>query len=212
MKALTSRQRELLGHIAGAISLGRTPLIADLIRQMKVARESGLTDLLRPLEKKGFITVEGGVRGRQRVLDLTPRGKVECGIGLPILGRIPAGVVREAVQDTSEVAETLGDLLPHRAGDFLLEVEGDSMSGDGIFAGDRVLLRPGVDARNGEIAAVQLTHDADCYRATLKHVFFHGDTVCLRASNPAYEDVEVPAQSVNIVGVFRGLVRSSRGS
>ena len=73
-------------------------------------------------------------------------------------------------------------LLPHRAGDFLLRVRGDSMIGDGIHDGDLVLLRPEVEVQPGEVAAV---HTGDSYESTLKHVYFEQEGVRLRASNPA---------------------------
>jgi repressor LexA len=98
------------------------------------------------------------------------------------------------------------ELLPHRLGDFLLIVDGDSMIGDGILPGDKVLVRPNVEPVNGEIAAVQVGDD---YRATLKHVRFRPGRgkITLEASNSSYRPVVVPARDVRIAGVYRGLVR-----
>ena len=60
----------------------------------------------------------------------------------------------------------------------------------------------------------------DC-EATLKRIFWsaegksvppsQADEVLLRASNPAYEDMIFPAESVRIAGVFRGLIRQGGG-
>ena len=96
------------------------------------------------------------------------------------------------------------DLLPYRPGDFLLRVRGESMTGDGILSGDYVLLRPNVRVEQGEIAAVMVGSE---YEATLKRVQVEGATVRLRAANPAYADIIVPADEVKIAGVFRGLIR-----
>ncbi len=107
------------------------------------------------------------------------------------------------------------------------------MIGDGILPGDRVLLRPDVEVRSGEIAAVQIAGDGSfedgSLCATLKHVVFdawppsqeHGGPgraeeegsgelqgITLRASNPKYGDLRVAASRVSIAGVYRGLVRS----
>lgn len=81
------------------------------------------------------------------------------------------------------------------------------MIGDGILPGDLVLLRPEEDVRQGEIAAV---HARDEYEGTLKHVIVETHQVRLRASNPIYEDIIVPAADWRgVAGVFRGLVRKT---
>jgi repressor LexA len=209
----TKRQSELLHHIGHSIEAGRTPVVADLIARMKLSRESSLTDLLKPLERKGYITIQGGVRGRQRVIELTVRGKTAVGVGLPVLGHIPAGPLCEALQESGTVIGTMAELLLAKPGDFLLEVGGDSMIGDGILPGDLVLLRPGRDVQNGEIAAVQVNQEEQGeYFSTLKHVHYSPGRrmVRLRASNPLYEDVMVPASQVSVAGVYRGLVRDYR--
>ena len=210
MNALTPRQAELLGSIARIVAAGRTPLTAELQAAMEVSRESSLSDLLRPLERKGYIRVQGGVRGRQRVIELTPRGLATSGIGAPVLGSITAGPLREALCESDEVVLSLSEAVGFRPGDFLLRVTGDSMTGDGIFEGDRVLLRPGAVLNNGEIAAVQIaTEEREQWETTLKRVFTapDWDYAELRASNPDYKPLRVPCEKVSIAGVYRGLLR-----
>ena len=144
---------------------------------------------------------------KARSLRATPDGDTPLPhrrtFALPLLGRIPAGPLAEAIQQAEEYF-TPSELLPHRPNDFLLRVCGDSMIGDGILDGDLVLLRPGVPVPHGAIAAVCVGHD---HEATLKRVFFEGDAIRLRAANPAYPDITVPAATVTFAGVFRGLVR-----
>src|SRR5438105_4527223 len=60
---------------------------------------------------------------------------------LPVLGRIPCGPLKAAVERTDHF-KSVGDALRWKAGDFLLEADGDSMSPK-IESGDLVLLRPG---------------------------------------------------------------------
>lgn len=208
MNELTPRQAELLNQIARIVASGRTPLTAELQAAMAVSRESSLTDLLKPLKRKGYITVQGGVRGRQRIIELTPRGLATSGIGAPVVGAITAGPLREALCQSEEVVLSLSEAVGFRPGDFLLSVTGDSMSGDGILDGDRVLLRPDVTLHNGEIAAVQIT-EGEQWQTTLKRVFAapEWESVELRASNPAYESLWVPAEKIAIAGVYRGLLR-----
>lgn len=180
---------------------------------------------------------------------------------LPLLGTIPAGPLEEVIaqQDAAFESVSVNELLKHRPGDFLLRIKGESMVGDGILNGDLVLLRPGVEIQQGEIAAVVWSGSGAECEATLKRVFKKpasprkrqstpgGDSsnpgggssnpsggssnpsgggtassrkigpeteeaeienqVLLRASNPAYADILLPASSVKIAGVFRGLIR-----
>jgi len=125
--------------------------------------------------------------------------------GLPLLGSIPAGPLKESIVQAEDFVE-VNSVLKYRAGDFLLRTAGDSMTGDGIFDGDLVLLRPEVDLIPGEIAAV---HAGENYESTLKHVFLEPEQVRLKAGNAAYRDIIVPrSEWRGIAGVFRGLVRN----
>lgn len=184
--------------------------VSDLVRSLGYAGESSLTATLRLMESKGLIRIEGGgAKGRSRVAALTPEGRQAIGesSGIPLLGTIPAGPLTEALQEAQTV--DAHDLLPYREGDFLLRVRGDSMIGDGILDGDAVLIRPGIAWQSGEIAAVLVGED---YESTLKRIFLSGENVILRASNPIYPDLEIPARAVQIAGVFRGLIRHARGA
>ena len=189
---------------------GEPAFVPDLVRKLGYAAESSLTATLKIMERNGLITIKGGgAKGRSRMVTLTSRGRQALGAGgLPVLGSIPAGPLSEAVAQADDVREP-GDLLPWKEGDFLLRVRGDSMIGDGIFDRDLVLIRPAAEVRPGEIAAVQVGDD---HEATLKHVHPNGNTVTLRASNPQYADLTVPAKTVKIAGVFRGLIRHVGGA
>jgi len=184
---------------------GEPAFVPDLVQALNYAAESSLTPTLRIMEREGWVIIQGGgARGRSRVVSLTSQGRFALGAGgIPLLGSIPAGPLAEAVAQPEEIVE---NILPSRPGDFLLKVRGDSMEGDGILDGDWVLLRPGVAPRHGEIAAAQV---GDAHEATLKRIFFEPETasVILRASNPRYADMIVPAEELQVAGVFRGLVR-----
>lgn len=183
--------------------------VSNLAADLNLAGASSIVPTLKVMERNGFVRLlGGGTQGKRRTVVLTPKGKSAAGLGgVPVLGSIPAGPLAEALENCGEFIE-LGTALPYQPGDFLLVVNGQSMTGDGILPGDKVLLRPGVQVQNGEIAAV---HFGDQYLATLKHVCFErsGETVTLRASNEEYTDVTIPGRELRIAGVFRGLVRAS---
>lgn len=209
MKAITNRQRDVLKLLDRYLSSGVPPSSARLAHELGLAGESSLTPILQAMAKKGYLTIEGGVRGRQRTIRITPKGQLELGRrGLAVMGSIPAGPLQEALQTSGEFIERLEQALPFQEGDFLLKVRGESMTGAGIHDGDLVLIRPDVDIRPGEICAVCI---GDNYEATLKRVWLNAKGsggVRLQAANPDYPDQEYPLGSVRIVGVMRGLLRS----
>jgi repressor LexA len=177
-----------------------------LVAELRLPAESSLTDTLQRMQRNGFIEIlGGGAKGRTRLLRLTAAGRYAVGSRvLPVLGEIPAGPLAEALAQPISIVEE-DDLLSWRPGDFLLQVKGNSMIGDGILPGDLVLLRPDAEILQGEIAAV---HARDEYEGTLKHVFVEPNQVRLRASNPTCEDILVSAQDWRgVAGVYRGLIR-----
>src|SRR5687767_453807 len=88
---LPPRQSELLQLIARILQEGRTPTFAELIEGMGLAGPSSLSNLLQPLERKGMIVIQRGGRGVLRAIELTLEGRSATRLGIPVLGRIPAG-------------------------------------------------------------------------------------------------------------------------
>jgi len=208
---LSSAQHRVAKAIAAIERDGFPALVSALVRELGLSGRSSLVPTLRIMERNGFITIGGGGGfGRDQLVKLSPKGRyaVAEGNGLPVLGTIRAGLLEEAIAEPESVVES-GELLPYQPGDFLLRVRGDSMIGDGILPGDHVLIRPGVEAARGEIAAVMLGREQGECEATLKRIYFEdgGRTVRCVASNPAYPDQVLPAGEVTLAGVFRGLIR-----
>ncbi len=205
---LSAAQRRLIFAIAEFENRGEPAFVMDLVKALRLKGESSVVPTLRRMERKGFVKIKGGGRGRSRILHLTQRGRFAAAVGgIPVLGTIPAGPLEEAVAQTDVLLDER-KLLPVKPGDFALQVKGDSMVGDGILDGDRVLLRPNVQVENGEIAAIIVGDD---HEATLKRVFFNErrGKIVLRASNPRYSDRHLNPRSIRIAGVFRGLVRDA---
>ena len=203
----TPAHSRILRAISRGLASGFPPSVKDLADSLGLAGVTSVMPTLRIMERNGFVNISGGgERGKRRAVILTARGKAALSIGgLPVLGTVPAGPMREALSQCDTVIDE-GDLLRHRPGDFLLVVDGDSMIGDGIMPGDKVLLRPDVQVKEREIAAVQVGDD---YRATLKHVHFGPgrSKLTLAASNPKYRPIIVASAEVRVAGVYRGLVR-----
>ena len=81
--------------------------------------------------------------------------------------------------------------------DFVLKVHGDSMIGARIYDGDLVFIRQQPEVENGEIAAVAIGDEA-----TLKRVYRYGDTLSLRAENPAYKEMVFTGEELNNIRIL----------
>lgn len=222
LHSLSAAQRRVLEALVSLEKKGEPGFVSVLVKALGMKAESSLSQTLQRMERNGFLRLAGGgARGRQRLIQLSTKGRLQVNaqadggaLFLPLLGRIPAGPLEEALQQEGQPV-SVSELIRARPGDFLLEVKGDSMTGDGILEGDKVLLRPEVQLESGEIAAVLVGPD---HEATLKHVhllpstknFPYGGEVLLRASHPAYPDRRLPSEEVRIAGVFRGLLRTFR--
>ena len=173
---------------------------------------------LNALRKKGFIVSDGrahGIklvkpapvatitagrkRGRKKIEAGASRRKGEDSLSVPIVGRIAAGKPIEAVelaQDEIAMADGLA-----RPGDYLLQVQGESMIEDGIFDGDLVLIRPQEQVERGQIAVALL----DDGNATLKRIYPEGGQVRLQPANRDMEPIFV--KNVRVQGRVVGLLR-----
>ena len=123
-------------------------------------------------------------------------------VGIPLMGRIAAGVPISAIQQSGSQIFVPPDMLG--GGEhYALEVKGDSMIEAGILDGDTVVIRRGDTAHAGEIV-VALVDDEE---ATLKRFRRRGDTISLEAANPAYETRTFGSERIKVQGKLVGLIR-----
>jgi repressor LexA len=220
---LTAKQKELLLYIHERIKeTGVSPSFDEMKEALDLASKSGIHRLITALEERGFLR---RLAHRARALEVLklpesaapaapPRGRGSfrpsvvsegrpaANDGVPILGKIAAGVPIEAVQNEigriSVPPEMLGD------GDhFALEVRGDSMIGAGILDGDVVVLRRTENADSGDIVVALI----DAEEATLKRLRRRGNSIALEAANPAYETRIFGPDRVRIQGKLVAMVR-----
>lgn len=128
---------------------------------------------------------------------------------LPVLGDIRAGKPLFADEHLKGQMPFPKEMLSAGYDHFLLKIDGDSMTGDGIEAGDIVLIRvQNYIDYNNQIAAVIING----YEACLKHVIYPegSDMVILRSSNPSYQDIVHPADDVVINGVYAGIFKAPK--
>jgi repressor LexA len=123
-------------------------------------------------------------------------------IGVPLMGRIAAGVPISAIQNHAADIPCPPDMLG--SGEhFALEVKGDSMIDAGIHEGDIVIIRRQDTANNGDIIVALVEKE----EATLKRLRKKGASLALEAANPKYETRIFGPDQVDIQGRLVGLIR-----
>ena len=88
----------------------------------------------------------------------------------------------------------------------LLTVQGDSMSGANIFAGDVVIVERQESATAGEIVVALIDNEL-----TVKRLVKDGEGWLLRPENPAFVDIH-PQGEMKLIGVVTGLARRLKKS
>ncbi len=115
---------------------------------------------------------------------------------VPVVGSIRAGEPIDMISEDGEYEMADSELVRgHDA--FLLRVKGDSMIGDNIFEGDRVLVIATCDFSPSDICVVAI----DGREATLKRVKCHGGVCVLTPSNTSMEPMVYSAGEIHVIGV-----------
>ena len=199
---LTARQEEVLAFYEDRQrQTGLVPTLQETADHFGFKSANAVRQHLRLIEKKGFAH---RVPGRSRALVVHRDIRDSDAIRVPLLGRIPAGNPILAIQDR-EALLTLPTLLFKESGLFALRVHGSSMTGAGIFDGDIAVLDTNSQPRDGMIAAVLIDEET-----TLKRVYKRSKRLLLKAENPEFPDIEVPARAAEktrVMGVLVGIVR-----
>ena len=229
---LTRKQLELLRFIHERLKeAGVPPSFDEMKDALDLRSKSGIHRLITALEERGFIrrlpnrarALEIIRQPEQSAGPATARGKfspsvIEGSLGrsrpqpvdddtvmpvaVPLMGRIAAGVPREAVEQRISTVSVPPELIS-RGEHYALEVRGDSMIEAGILEGDIALIRKGDTAETGDII-VALIDDEE---ATLKRLRKRGTSIALEAANPAYETRVLGPDRVRIQGKLVGLIR-----
>ena len=193
---LTTRQREVYECIRGKIQgRGYGPTVREIGEQFGISSPNGVMCHLKALEKKGLITREAN---RSRAIQLTPEG-LEAP-GLPLVGRIAAGVMHEAIEQTERV--DFGSMFQNQKKDLIvLQVSGDSMIEAQIADGDFVVVQRQKTAHAGQMVVAQ-TEEGE---ATLKYWFSEKGRIRLQPANSAMQPIYV--RDARVEGVVVGVVR-----
>jgi repressor LexA len=193
---MTQRQRQVYEFVRDKIrNRGYGPTVREIGQRFKIRSPNGVMCHLKALEKKGLIRREPNM---SRAIQLAAEPLHEK--GLPLAGRIAAGVLHEAVEQDERVE--FDDLFDTRNKNlFALQVHGDSMIDDQIADGDYVVIRKQRTARRGQIV-VALTEENE---ATLKRWYPERNRIRLEPANARMKPIYV--KNAKVLGIVVGVVR-----
>lgn len=156
------------GARAGAGRKGGPSAVVRLPLPLAGAAKRAAAGMARAGDIRALLGVEA--RGPMQVPLMA--WKVPCGFPSP------ADVYVERPLDFNEL------LIEHPAATFAVQVEGDSMTGAGIFPGDIAVVDRSLSATNNSVV-LALVDGA----FTIKRYRCRGEVIWLQAENPAYADM-----------------------
>ena len=219
MQKLTQRQKMVLEFIQNTINAdGYPPTLREIGNFMGIRSTNGVNDHLRALERKGYLTRKDM---KSRTLRPTPavdrmlsgNGGLEASVAndgdnmvdIPILGRVAAGALQEAVEQPADHVRIDRMLIGSPRDVFGLRVRGDSMIEAGIHDGDYVFVRKQLDASRGQIVIALVGDEATC-----KYFFPEREHVRLQPANHEMAAILIPKtdwRDTQLLGVVVGVYR-----
>ena len=204
MQPQTRRQKEVLEFITRYVEdHGYKPSYQLIAQHLGVSSKAGIARHIEALENQGLLT-----RRRERGtfnLDLRSSSAAEdavCRIEWLEVPQQQNSFVEEWEREPLFIPKFLLGFQPaERLCAF--RAPNDSMLEKHICEGDVVLLEKRFFARDADIV-VALTDDK---RAVLKQFFRQGASIKLQPANSAFEPIRLPANRVEILGVYHGLLR-----
>lgn len=193
---LTERQAEVYRFIREKIKTrGYGPTVREIANEFNINSPNGVVCHLKALVKKGLITREPNM---SRAIQLAAEPLESK--GLPLAGRIAAGVLHEAIEQDEHV--NFQDMFDgSKKNLFVLQVQGESMIEDQIADGDFVVVQKQKTARKGQIVAA-LTDEGE---ATLKRWYPEKNRIRLEPANSSMKPIYV--KNAEVLGVVVGVVR-----
>jgi len=211
MEDLSPRQRAILDFIIAAIDQrGVAPTYREIGAALGIGSTNGVSDHIKALMRKGYLE-RGALPGSPRALVPTTAAvgmkEDEGVVGVPVLGRIAAGLPLLAEENYEGTLRVDQSMLPPGGKVFALVVTGESMIDDGIRDGDYLFVREQKQARNGQIAVVMVDGEA-----TVKRFHREGDRIRLQPANQAMSPIYVDPSDgeCEVVGVAVGVFRQIR--
>ena len=198
---LTKRQKEILDHIEGFITLrGYAPSFEEIAEEFGYSSLATVHEHLSNLERKGYIRKS---YNESRSIELVRSDQGAPTVELPLLGAVAAGLPIEAITDRESLAVP-PDMVRRQRENYVLRVEGNSMIEEQIRDGDYIVVQAQSTAEDGEMVVALVHGDS----ATVKKLYREpGGRVRLQPANATMDPIIVDAEDVRIQGVVVGVIR-----
>lgn len=228
MQKLTQRQKMVLEFIQTTIDTdGYPPTLREIGNFMGIRSTNGVNDHLRALERKGYLTrkdmksrtlrptraVERLLRSNSLNSNAEPaRSEAddhtdldENLVEIPILGRVAAGALQEAIEHPSDHVRIDRMLIGGQRDVFGLRIKGESMIEAGIHDGDYVFVRKQLEASRGQIVIALVGDEATC-----KYFYPERDHIRLEPANHTMSPIIISRndwRDTQLLGVVVGVYR-----
>lgn len=199
MKTRTRRQKEVLDFITRYIeNHGYDPSYQVIARHLGVNSKAGIAKHVAALEEQGFLERRRADGSFKLYVRGPSSGQPACEIDWITTDGEP--------EEWEEKPLTLprcflGNVEPSDV--FAFRMQDDAMTDKHIAAGDVVLVERRPYVRDGACAAVS----AENVGTLLRCFFRSGAHIELRPANSDFEDLRLPADKVEVLGIVRGLIR-----
>ena len=213
MKALTSRQQQILGMIASYIEKrGFPPTRAEICEALGFKSPNAAEEHLKALVKKGAISMVPGASRGIKLSGSPEKSQKESYdyLSLPLIGRVAAGapiLAAEHVEEEFNIDPSLFSIKP----DYLLRVKGMSMKDAGILEDDLLIVHKisgdCFKKITGKIVVARIEEEV-----TVKRFFKKSNMIFLEPENSNFQTIKVDIQKQPIVieGLGVGVIRNSK--
>lgn len=200
---LTDKELEAFRIIRNSIlHKGRSPLVRELMKELRYSSPRSVSYVLEKLEAKGYISRPG--RGQVRLkTDMPGSDSHAQTVNIPLVGSAPCGTpvfAEENTECTYPVSTALAR-KPYRY--FLLRASGDSMNDKGIQDGNLVLVRQQPTAENGDTVVALIDG-----QATIKEFHRQSQAVVLKpkSTNKQHQPI-ILTSDFQILGVVQSILQ-----
>src|SRR3989344_4598547 len=193
---LTKKQKPILDFIESYIKENDySPSLEEVARRFNLAI-STVHGHIGGLKERGYLKK---IENQPRSIELSQNKNFDL-IKIPLLGTIAAGQPIEAIEIPEETINIPKNDLGKFGKFYALRVQGDSMIEEGIFDGDKVILREQKTADDGQTVVAII----DDNQATLKKIYREKNRFRLQPANqsllPFYRtEVEIRGVVVKII-------------
>lgn len=198
---LTPKQKKILDYIKKYLKKNKySPSLEEIGKRFKLVK-STVHQHIEELKEKKYLEKTDY---KARSIELS-KNKDSDLVEIPLLGTITAGEPL-ITYETPEKIKVPKNLLSKTGENFALEVNGNSMIDEGIFNGDKVIIKKQSTAENGESVVALINGN----ETTLKKIYREKNGFRLQPANPDFKpifvkELEIQGKVVSVIRKFEEL-------